>query len=117
MTVEIAGLTVLGIDAAMQHSRRKQKTLNQEHVKKETFQLIAPEAEEVLLLGDFTNWEENPILLRHQNDGIWKISLPLEPGRHEYRFIVDGQWCDDVRSTHHIPNPFGGQNCVREVVP
>lgn len=90
---------------------------NQDHVKKETFQLIAPDAEEVLLLGDFTNWEENPVLLRHQNDGIWKISLPLEAGRYEYRFIVDGEWRDDVKCPHRVPNPFGTHNCVRDVAP
>ncbi len=96
---------------------RRSKPSNQDHVKKETFQLIAPDAEEVLLLGDFTNWEENPVLLRHQNDGIWKISLPLDPGRYEYRFVVDGQWRDDVKCHHRVSNPFGTQNCVRDVAP
>ncbi len=86
-------------------------------MKKETFQLIAPDAEEVLLLGDFTNWEENPVLLLHQNDGIWKISLPLDSGRYEYRFMVDGQWRDDVKCPQRVPNPFGTQNCVRDVAP
>ena len=96
---------------------RRSKPSNQDHVKKETFQLIAPDAEEVLLLGDFTNWEENPVLLRHQNDGIWKISLPLDPGRYEYRFVVDGQWRDDVKCHHRVSNQFGTQNCVRDVAP
>jgi hypothetical protein len=48
LTEEIPRRTILGIDAAMQHPTQMQKTLNQEHVKKETFQLIAPDAEEVL---------------------------------------------------------------------
>lgn len=86
-------------------------------MKKETFQIIAPDAEEVLLLGTFTNWEEDPILLRHENDGIWKITLPLDSGRHEYRFIVDGQWRDDGKCAHRVWNAFGTQNCVREVSP
>lgn len=86
-------------------------------MKKETFQLIAPQAEEVLLLGTFTNWEEDPILLRHENDGMWKISLPLQPGRYEYRFMVDGQWRDDCKCGHRVWNAFGTQNCVRDVSP
>ena len=86
-------------------------------LKKETFQLIDPNAEEVLLLGDFTNWEEDPILLKHERDGIWKATVPLGPGAHEYRFIVDGQWRDDIKCSHRWPNPFGGENCVREVAP
>lgn len=88
-----------------------------ELIKKETFQLIDPKAEEVLLLGDFTNWEENPILLKRQNDGIWKTTVPLTPGTHEYRFIVDGDWRDDAKCTARKPNPFGGENCVRTVAP
>lgn len=86
-------------------------------MKKETFQLIAPQAEEVLLLGTFTNWEEDPILMRHENDGMWKISLPLAPGTYEYRFMVDGQWRDDCKCTHRVGNAFGTHNCVRDVSP
>jgi 1,4-alpha-glucan branching enzyme len=98
-------------------TRRHQIHPTNEPVKKETFQVIAPDAEEVLLLGTFTNWEEDPILLRHQNDGIWRISVPLAAGRYEYRFMVDGQWHDDTKCTAHAPNPFGTQNCVRDVAP
>lgn len=86
-----------------------------ELIKKETFQFIDPKAEEVLLLGDFTNWEKNPILLKRQNDGIWKASVPLAPGAYEYRFMVDGQWRDDAKCPMRRGNPFGTQNCVRTV--
>jgi len=93
------------------------QTVAKELLKKETFQLIEPTAEEVLLLGDFTNWEENPILLKHERDGIWKAVVPLQPGLHEYRFIVDGQWRDDSKCMQRRANPFGTENCVREVAP
>ena len=86
-------------------------------IKKETFQYIDPKAEEVLLLGDFTNWQENPVLLKRQNDGIWKATVPLPPGAYEYRFVVDGKWRDDVKCPMRKANPFGGQNCVRTVAP
>jgi 1,4-alpha-glucan branching enzyme len=86
-------------------------------IKKETFQYIDPKAEEVLLLGDFTNWQENPVMLKRQNDGIWKATVPLSPGKYEYRFVVDGKWRDDAKCSTRQPNPFGGQNCVRTVAP
>ena len=95
---------------------RKQSTMAKE-IKKETFQFIDPKAEEVLLLGDFTNWEENPVLLKRQNDGIWKTTVPLAPGAYEYRFMVDGKWRDDAKCPTRKANPFGGQNCVRTVAP
>ena len=76
-----------------------------------------PDAAKVLLVGDFTGWNENPIPLRRQKDGSWRATIPLEPGTHEYRFLVDGQWRDDSASCARRANPFGGQNCVREVAP
>src|SRR5437867_11229783 len=57
--------------------------------KKESFTYFAPGAANVLLAGDFTNWEQNPISLKKQIDGSWKATIPLDPGTHEYRFLVD----------------------------
>ena len=85
--------------------------------KKETFQLIEPNAEEVYLVGDFTDWQQSPILLKRQGDGIWKTTVPLQPGNYQYRFLVDGEWRDDAKCSSRAPNPFGGQNCVRTVSP
>lgn len=85
--------------------------------KKETFQLIEPDATEVFLVGDFTDWEEDPIMLKRQNDGLWKTTVELEPGQHEYRFLVDGEWRNDSRCPLRKANPFGGENCVRNVAP
>ncbi len=85
--------------------------------KKETFELIEPDAGAVEVLGDFTGWEEHPVALKRQKDGAWRTSVSLEPGPHEYRFRVDGQWRDDSACGVRRPNPFGGENCVREVRP
>ena len=82
---------------------------------KEAFSLFAPEAESVELVGDFTNWEENPISLKRGKDGTWKTTLTLEPGAHEYRFKVDGEWRNDPDCPLRQTNPYGEENCVREV--
>jgi len=85
--------------------------------KKETFELSEPAATAVELLGDFTNWDQAPVALKRLKDGRWRVTVSLEPGAHEYRFRVDGQWRDDVTCAAHRPNPFGGENCVRDVAP
>ncbi|MBI1178038.1 glycoside hydrolase [bacterium] len=82
---------------------------------KETFQLQAPAAGAVLLAGDFTGWETKPIQMKRDRSGVWKAAVPLEPGAHQYRFLVDGKWADDPQAEGRASNPFGGQNCVREV--
>ena len=83
--------------------------------RKESFTYFAPTAENVLLVGDFTKWEEKPIALKKTKDGKWTATVPLEPGQHEYRFKVDGEWRNDDGCAWRKPNAFGQENCVREV--
>jgi 1,4-alpha-glucan branching enzyme len=83
--------------------------------KKQTFSISAPGAISVLLAGDFTHWQELAVPMRQQKGGIWKATVELAPGSYHYRFIVDGQWRDDPECTLRVPNPFGGENAVRQV--
>ena len=62
------------------------------------------------LVGDFTQWQERPISLQKGADGVWRTAVPLPPGKHHYRFLVDGEWRDDPECTLRTPNPFGGEN-------
>jgi len=79
------------------------------------FRLKAPLAKSVKLAGNFTDWEKQPLDMDKTEHGVWRLILPLPPGYHPYRFIVDGQWCDDPQASLHAPNPFGTQNAVKVV--
>ena len=68
----------------------------------------------VLLVGDFTHWQQSPIPMRKKG-GIWQTTVPLEPGAHHYRFLVDGEWRDDPECIVRLLNPFGSENSVRVV--
>ena len=94
---------------AKQITTRKKASVNQ------TFSLTAPGASSVMLVGDFTHWQKNPINLRKEPGGIWRVTVPLEPGEYHYRFLVDGEWRDDPECTLRVPNPFGGQDAVVHV--
>lgn len=83
--------------------------------KKQTFRYTAHDARSVLLVGDFTHWQSQPIALRKGADGIWSATVELAPGTHSYRFIVDGEWRDDPECTIRVANPYGGENMVRQV--
>lgn len=85
--------------------------------RKETFECVEPMACSVQLVGDFTAWEESPVELRRQKDGVWRATVPLDTGPHEYRFLVDGQWRDDAQCALKRSNPYGTENCVRDVAP
>jgi 1,4-alpha-glucan branching enzyme len=82
---------------------------------RQSFSFPAPMAMSVQLVGDFTHWQQQPISMQKSADGVWHTEVELAPGPHHYRFLVDGQWRDDPECTLHVPNPYGGQNSVREV--
>ena len=79
------------------------------------FSFRSANASNVQLVGDFTQWQDRPITLQRDADGVWKATVILPPGIHQYRFVVDGEWCDDPACTHRAPNPFGGENMMRQV--
>jgi len=84
--------------------------------KRQTFSITAPAAGKVLLVGDFTNWQQRPITMKKGSEGVWTASVGLPPGKHNYLFIVDGEWRDDPDCALRVPNPFGGFDMVRQVV-
>ncbi len=93
----------------------KSATTGKANGKTQTFHFKAPAAMSVQLVGDFTHWQHRPINLQKGPDGIWRTTVELTPGRHHYRFMVDGEWRDDPECTLQVPNPFGGRNAVRQV--
>jgi 1,4-alpha-glucan branching enzyme len=79
-----------------------------------TFSIIAPSgAKEVGLAGDFTSWK--PLPMKKQKAGRFAISVALQPGVYEYRYLVDGLWVTDPDHNHWAPNPFGSFNSVAQV--
>lgn len=83
--------------------------------KKVTFKLNDPNAHEVKLCGNFTNWEQGCIMMNHARGAEWKTQVNLEPGEYEYKFIVDGNWMNDPTADRQIQNTMGSDNSVRVV--
>ena len=73
-------------------------------------ELVKPEAKSVFVAGSFNHW--NPVPLTRSNDGKWVGDLTGISGRHEYLFVVDGQWLPDPNARESVQNPFGGKNSV-----
>ena len=80
---------------------------------KAEFSLSAPQAKSVFLAGSFNEWNVSVHPLKQDKKGVWKIFLPLGPGRYEYRFLVDGEWRNDSNCSSFIENPFGTVNCLK----
>lgn len=79
------------------------------------FLLNAPAASDVRLAGEFTAWNTAPLYLARNSDGVWATKITLQPGRYEYKFIVDGQWISDPQCAQSVPNGYGSVNSVAEI--
>ena len=79
------------------------------------FVLVAPEASSVALVGDFNDWQPaaTPLRPASAGGGLWSVAVPLEPGRYEYAFLVDGTvWTPDPAAPTAPADDFGTPNSV-----
>ncbi len=78
------------------------------------FVLVAPQAKEVALVGDFNRWDASATpMTRTPTGGTWSVTLPVAPGRHLYAFVVDGtQWLADPTAPLAPEDGFGAANSV-----
>jgi 1,4-alpha-glucan branching enzyme len=69
--------------------------------------------QEVSVAGTFSQW--NPVAMKKLRGGSFAVTIPIPPGRHEYRFIVDGRWTTDSDNANHVANPYGTFNSIVQV--
>jgi hypothetical protein len=73
------------------------------------FELEAAGAEDVRLAGSFTDWEAR-YELTPLGDGRWSVTVPLEPGVHDYLFVLDGERYAVDPYAPRVADGFGGYN-------
>lgn len=86
-----------------QKQRSREKTVE--------FRLNRPQAKGVVVVGTFNNWDTSKTPMQ-KDGGNWKASIPLAPGRYEYRFVADGEWLSDPNAKESVRNDFGSTNSV-----
>ncbi|HNV68320.1 MAG TPA: isoamylase early set domain-containing protein [Candidatus Ozemobacteraceae bacterium] len=72
-------------------------------------------AKTVSIVGDFNDWnkDKNPLTLEN---GVWKTSLMLKPGRHEYKYVVNHtDWITDPKGGETVADKYGGRSSVIDV--
>ena len=65
----------------------------------------------VQLAGELNDWTpaRTPF---HQENGIWKASIDLNPGVYQYQIVVDSAWMLDPANAEKVDNNNGGFNSV-----
>ncbi|RJP22078.1 MAG: hypothetical protein C4527_22375 [Candidatus Omnitrophota bacterium] len=80
------------------------------------FSVSLPDAKQVILVGSFTDWDENnAISLKKSNDGVWSTEIKLMPGNYEYLLLVDGDPMPDPNNPLKVVNAYGGENSILTV--
>lgn len=78
------------------------------------FTFIDHKIKRINIVGDFNNWSTtaDPLFDR-AGDGTWTIRIPLQPGRYEYKYLIDGKkWKPDPWNPDVVDDGFGDLNSV-----
>lgn len=80
------------------------------------FVFVDSQAQSVEIVGDFNEWTKGANkLVRSGAPGVWSVSVPLSPGRHEYAFIINGtRWVADPLAMKSSDD-FGTESSVIRV--
>ncbi|HEX7902581.1 MAG TPA: hypothetical protein VF487_01795 [Chitinophagaceae bacterium] len=77
-----------------------------------TFRLKGyPDAKKVFVAGDFNDWHPSSFDMKKEGDE-WVFRLHLSPGKHLYKFIVDGKWMIDPGNNEWERDEQGNDNSV-----
>ena len=82
-----------------------------------TFVFREPGAQQVFLCGEFNGWATDATPMKRNAAGQWEATLALPPGRHQYKFWVDGSWKHDPLAHVNVWNKDGTLNSVALVRP
>ena len=67
----------------------------------------------VSVAGDFNGWSAAANPMPRGADGTYSATVPVPPGVHQYKVVVDGKWIADPANhdkSLETPDPNGGQN-------
>jgi 1,4-alpha-glucan branching enzyme len=91
-------------------------------MKNHIFKTHAPQAKQVFLVGTFNAWDPAALPMERSQRGDWSAAVDLAPGRHEFKFVIDGEWCCEpgCDGPHEgcpgcVPNEMGTMNRFIEI--
>jgi cyclomaltodextrinase len=72
----------------------------------------------VNLFGQFNSWDRGSLPMNDSDgNGTYEIRIPLDPGRYEYKFFVDGKELIDPVNPVKVPNGLGDYNSILIIEP
>jgi cyclomaltodextrinase / maltogenic alpha-amylase / neopullulanase len=72
--------------------------------------------EKIFVTGSFNNWNKGKDrLMDTEGNGLYELTLPLEPGSYIYKYIIDGKAIIDPENPEKTPSGFDDFNSVLRV--
>ncbi len=115
--IAVSGIAVgARISSPSGAAQRIASTAHRDTVQLVRFVFVDRKAAQVELVGDFNQWARGTTQLRQSGvPGVWAVSVPLWPGRHEYAFIINGsRWVADPLAVPSSDD-FGTESSVIRV--
>ncbi|MBU1699146.1 MAG: alpha amylase N-terminal ig-like domain-containing protein [Candidatus Eisenbacteria bacterium] len=70
----------------------------------------------IFLAGTFNNWSPTAMRMTDADgNNVYEYTLNLEPGRYEYKFVVNGTWYEDQKAGEFADDGLGGKNSILNV--
>lgn len=66
----------------------------------------------VAVKGEMSDWMPIPM---NMIDGVWQLTMQLNPGRYQYLFVADGNELIDSVNPNLLSNSMGGFNSMLEI--
>ena len=79
------------------------------------FQYEGKEGDEVYVMGVFNDWSRNGLRMENQRNNIYEKNVFMEPKKHEYKFVVNGEELIDPENSVFISNNIGGWNSILDL--
>lgn len=117
LIIGVAGVAIGSrISALSLVANRAAATAQRDTVQVVRFVFVDTGATRVELVGDFNEWAKGSTELKPSGaPGVWAVSVPLSPGRHEYAFIINGsRWVADPLAVKSS-DEFGTESSVIRV--
>lgn len=83
--------------------------------KRVSFEVSADPGSEVYLAGDFNDWDAKKKKMKEKGDGLFESKVLLHEGKHEYKFVINGEWRADTECADWSPNGVGTINSIVNV--
>lgn len=81
--------------------------------KRVEFHLKADPGSEIYLSGSFNDWSgKAKKMIDRYKSGEYAATLFLAPGKHEYKYLVNGEWHVDPECPNWVVNDCGTLNSV-----